>query len=46
MTASQTVVTTEKPHAPFGDVVNVIRCKAGDIVQEGAERAEIEPKEA
>jgi 3-methylcrotonyl-CoA carboxylase alpha subunit len=29
--------------APFAGVLKKIRCKVGDIVQEGAELAEVEP---
>ena len=29
--------------APFAGVLKVIRCKVGDIVQEGVELAEVEP---
>ena len=32
--------------APFAGVLKSIRCKVGDIVQEGAELAEVEPTEA
>ena len=29
--------------APFAGVLKVIKCKVGDVVQEGVELAEIEP---
>jgi 3-methylcrotonyl-CoA carboxylase alpha subunit len=32
--------------APFAGVLKSLRCKVGDIVQEGVELAEVEPTEA